>query len=103
MLLDVEEVGAAEVLVALVVAGVDAGDVDLHFDAGPLRYLVDRDGARHGREPTPDLGDHEMAPDELDGGMRGVDGVLAGDGDLAVLVSAKDVQCGLCHVPHLLT
>ena len=69
VVLDVEEVGAAQVGVTLVLAGVDARGVDRHLHRGLLGYLGDVHRSREGAEAAPDLGDHEVAGDELHGGV----------------------------------
>src|SRR5207245_4712623 len=67
VLLDVEEVGAAEVLVAAGLAGVHAGGVDDHLDRGVLGLFADGDLAAEVGEAAAYLGDHEVATHELDG------------------------------------
>jgi hypothetical protein len=52
--------------VAVGVAGAQAGGADLDVDVGVLGHLADGDPAPHVAEPAADLGDHEMAADELD-------------------------------------
>ncbi len=80
-LLGVEEVGALEVGVAVGGAGLDRGDLRGHVDHGLRDVLGDLDGARDLAEVAADLADHEVAGDEADLGVRGVDGPGAG-GDL---------------------
>src|SRR4051794_19743749 len=74
-----EEVVAAQVLVALGVAGVDARGVDGDASTGGGRVrAVDHGGAVEGVEGAADLGDHRVPGDEADPGVRGVQGVGAG-------------------------
>src|SRR5215210_1690226 len=74
-----EEVVAAQVLVALGVAGVDARGVDDDPGAGAARVgAVDHGGALEGVEGAADLGHHRVPGDEADPGVRGVEGVGAG-------------------------
>ena len=51
----------------------------------------------HVAEAAADLGDHEMAAHELDGGVGTVDLVDARDGDLAVVVGAEHADCPFRH------
>jgi len=62
---------------------------DLHLDVRLLRLLVDRDPAAHVAEPAADLGDHEMAADELHGGVGAVDLVHAGHRDDPVVAGPQ--------------
>src|SRR3954447_21370886 len=79
VVLDVEEVVGAQVPVALSVAGVDAVDLQGDGDGGVGRVLaVDRRGPLDLVERAADLGDHGVAGDEADPGVRRVEGVLAG-------------------------
>jgi hypothetical protein len=74
MVLDVQEVGRAEVLVAIRHAGVDARGQDLHGDARAVRVgLVDLDRALDVLEAPPDSREHHVLDRELDRGVRGVD------------------------------
>ena len=66
--------------------------MDLDLDVGVGGFVGDGDGSRDVGETASDLGDHEVAADELDGGVRGVDGVRAGDGDLSVVSSTENVD-----------
>src|SRR5439155_23983143 len=72
--LGVEEVGRAQVRVALGLARVDAGGGDLHLDAriGGVR-LVDDDGPFHVGEAAFDRRDHQVLDGELDVRVHGVD------------------------------
>src|SRR5262245_24538761 len=54
-----------------------------------VRVLGDDDGAREAGEPATDLREDEVAADELDRGVRGVDGPDAGAGGL----DADDTRC----------
>src|SRR4029079_18068817 len=77
----VEEVVGAQVAVSLLVAGVDAGDVDADLRGGRGRVggvEVDRGGGGGGSGA--DLGDHRVAGHEADAAVAGVDGVVAGQG-----------------------
>src|SRR5262249_18512672 len=70
----VEEVGRAQVLVALRLARVDRGRVDGDVDGRVLRVLqveIDRPG--HLAEAAADVRDHEVADGELGGRVRRVD------------------------------
>jgi hypothetical protein len=53
--LDVEEVGAAETLVAPCVPGVECDGLDFGFDVGVFGFVVDGDGARDVRGVLPGL------------------------------------------------
>ena len=78
-LLDVEEVGRAQVLVAARLVGVDAGGLDRELDRGRLRLggvAVDR--AREVVEAAADLGDAKWRTENDDLGVRLVDGVGLG-------------------------
>src|SRR5581483_3797980 len=78
--LGVEEVAGAEVAVALLVAGVDAGRADRDRDRGFIGVLADLDGAGHVRETAPDLRDHQVADGEADLAVTGVERVGPGGG-----------------------
>ena len=75
--LGVKEVGAADVVVALLVTGVDGVDGDLGADR---RGAVLRDGDRAGEvlELAAHLADHEVLDPEADGRVHRVDGPGAG-------------------------
>src|SRR5262249_19835918 len=73
VLVDLEEVRAPEVRVALLIAGVDAGRLDRGVDLDRRRIgLVEDDGAREVVEHAVDLGE-EVADLEAHLGVRGVD------------------------------
>ncbi len=82
MVLDVEEVGAAEVLVAAGVAAVDPGDVDGGLDRRLERVLGDGDGPAREREAAADLRHHEVAGGERHVGVGGVERPGPGGGDV---------------------
>src|SRR5579885_227384 len=74
-LLDVEEIGGLEVLVARVARGVDGADVNRGFNGTLLEVVaVDRDGATELRERARHLAD-EVADLECDRRVHGVDRV----------------------------
>src|SRR5581483_457036 len=83
--LDVEEVAGAQVLVAVGVAGVDAGSLDLEPDAAVGRVLlVEVDVAGVVGELAADGRDHRVLRGEAEPAVRRVDVVAAGQGlDLA--------------------
>ena len=79
VLLDGEEVVAAQVAVALLVAGVDAGGLDGQLRGGLGEVVgVDDGGALELVERAADLGDHRVPGDEPDAGVGRVDDVGAG-------------------------
>ena len=96
--LDVEEVGAAQVAVALLVGAVDAGGLDRDRDRGLLGRLADHELPVEVGEAPADLGDHQVPADELDGGVALVEGIGPGLGDLHTLVVPGE---GDCHVELL--
>src|SRR5262249_37565519 len=67
--LDVEEVGAAEVGVAAVVAGADRREVDSRLDTGLQRIRRDLEHAGEVGEAAAHLGDHQGAGHEPAGGV----------------------------------
>ena len=77
-------------LVAPLISGRDAGDVDVHLDRGLLGYLGDLDLAAELGETTPDLGEAQVPAHELDCAVRGVDRVGARGRDLLALVGADE-------------
>ena len=102
MLLDVEEVGAAEVLVATLVGGLDARYVDVDLDRRLFGYLGDLDVAAELGEAAPDLGQAEMAAHELDGAVGRVDRVRAGRRDVLALMGTGQGLGDRGHVLYLL-
>src|SRR5918993_1564485 len=78
VVLDVEEVRAAEVAVTVGGAAGDGRGRNGDVGDGVGEVLGDDDGAGDVRERAADLGDHEVASDETDLGVRGVDGPGAG-------------------------
>ncbi len=79
MVLDVEEEGAPEVRVALRFAGVQRRDVDRRLDARRLGVgRVVRDLPAELLELSADVGDHQVADGEADGGVAGVEGPTGG-------------------------
>src|SRR5215831_2699654 len=71
---DVEEVGAAQVVVALRLARVDAARVDADVDARPRQVLlVDEHGPRDGPQVAAHVRQHQVADLEAGGGVGGVD------------------------------
>ena len=78
---DVEEVVGADVVVALLVAGVDAGDLDRDVHRGVARVVtVDGGGAVELVERTTHLRHHRVPRDEAETAVRRVDRVGAGEG-----------------------
>src|SRR5690606_14453145 len=76
----VEEVRGAQVAVAVLGVGVDAGGLDGDRDGRVRRGGgVDVGGAREVAELTADGGDHRVAGREAEARVRRVDGVVAGD------------------------
>jgi hypothetical protein len=72
--LDVEEVGRAQVVVALGRAGVDARGVDRDLDPRPREVaVVELDRAGVLQEPAADLRRHHVADRETGGRVGGVD------------------------------
>ena len=95
-LLRVEEVVRAKVLVTLLGAGVDAGDVDSRRDHRPRRVLlVDRKAAGEALEAALHGGDHQVLHGELGGRVARVDGPGA---DGLLLCWGRGGQCGGAHV-----
>ena len=76
--LDVEQLGRTEMLVARGRAGLDTRHVDADLDGGVTRVVADVHGPRHAREPTPDLGDHEVPTNKANLGVTRVDDPDAG-------------------------
>ena len=84
VVVDVEEVGRADVGVALLLAGVDRGEVDGRGHAGLDGVLGGDDLAGELAEVAADLADHHVADREADRRVDRIDGPGAGDvaGDL---------------------
>jgi hypothetical protein len=61
---------------------VDAGHADRHVDHAVDGTVGEADDATDVGEAAADLGHHEVAADEGDLGVTGVDRPVAGDGDL---------------------
>ena len=78
VVLDVEEVGGAQVAVAVRVAGVDRAEVDGRGGAGALERVAGGQGALELAELAADLAD-QVADGEADLGVARVDGPGAGD------------------------
>src|SRR5918993_43851 len=78
VVLDIEEVRAAKVAVTVGGAAGDGRGRNGDVGDGVGEVLGDDDGAGDVRERAADLGDHEVASDEADLGVRGVDGPGAG-------------------------
>ena len=72
---DVEEVVGAQVLVALDLAGEDAGGLDGRLQGRVLGLLGDGEGALHVGEAAPYLRADQVAGDEADVGVGRVDRV----------------------------
>src|SRR5439155_2368416 len=70
---------------------------DLLLDVRLRRLLVDRDPAAHVAEPAADLGDHEMAADELHGGVGAVDLVDTGHRDHSVVAGPQHTYRSIRH------
>jgi hypothetical protein len=100
VLLDVEEVRADQVPVALLLAGGDAAGLDGRRHRGLQRVLADHDRRGGPGELAADLADHEVAGDEPDAAVVLVKDVPAGDRDLGALVVARG-QRGLRHLRSL--
>ena len=71
--LDLEEVGGPDVRVALLVAGVDRGQVDLGGDRGVERVLAGHELAGEGAELAPYLAYHHVPGGEADLAVDRVD------------------------------
>src|SRR5690606_24377979 len=72
--LDIEESGAAQVGVASADAGVDAGGLDGHLDAGSLEVIgIEPDGPGEVVEAAVDGGEHHVLDGEADGAVVGID------------------------------
>ena len=76
--LEVEEVGAAEMPVALVVVGVDRAQIDEHFDGAVMELVDNVDGSAEGVESASDLGEAEVADGEADLAMSWFDRPASG-------------------------
>src|SRR5690606_18741756 len=76
--LDVEEVGAAQVGVACLVAGGDGRRVDLGGHGRALEVLADDDRAGDAGEVAPNLGDADVTDREAGLAVGGVDRVGTG-------------------------
>ena len=77
VLLHVQEVGAAQVLVAGLVVGIHAGGIDFEARLGRRRVgVVHAEGATEGVEPADQFGEAEVAHLELDCGVRCIDIVI---------------------------
>src|SRR5262245_7802645 len=87
--LDVEEVGRAQVPVPLLVAGLHAGRVDVHFDPRAQRVLGDVDVARDTVELAPYLAHHQVAGREVDARVRRIQLPVARLRDLDALDAAS--------------
>ena len=96
-MLDVEEVRVLEVGITVVVARAHAGHADLHLDVRLRGLFVDRDLATHVAEPAADLGDHEMAADELHGRVGAVDLVDTGHRDHPVVAGPQHAHRLIRH------
>ena len=92
VVLDVEEVGGEQVLVASGFAAVHRRHVDRRLDRGVERILGDGDGAAGYGEPAADLGDHQVAGRERHVGVGRVECPRAGGGKGGCL---GDLYC--CH------
>src|SRR5439155_20003528 len=97
VVLHVEEVCALEVGITVVVSRAQADHADLHFDVRLLRLLGDRDPAAHVAEPAADLGDHEMAADELHEGVAAIDLVDTGHRDHPVVARPQHAYRSTRH------
>src|ERR1700691_2714260 len=88
--LDFEEVGTADVIVAVRRAGVHRAEVDGGVDAGQQGVFGGDDGPLELVETAADLAHHHVPDDERHLRVHGVDGPGAGD-------VAGDYHRGLCH------
>src|SRR5205807_6972192 len=93
----VEEVSALEVGITVVVACAHAGHADLHFDMRAFRLLGDGDPTAHVAESATNLGDHEMAADELHGRVGAVDLVDTGHRDHPVVAGPQHAHRLIRH------
>ena len=76
------------------VAGGDARHVEGDLDRRLGGIVGDDDGAGDPRQAHADLRHHEVASDELDAGVAGIDHPLAGDGDLVAVHEAGGRRAG---------
>jgi hypothetical protein len=98
MALDVEEVGAAEVLVAGGVVGVDGGGLDGDLDGGVLGALAHLHRPGQLGEAPAGLGQAQVLHLEAHGGVALIDGPGAGDGQLDAVDGADGGGgCGIGH------
>jgi hypothetical protein len=74
VLVDLEEIGGAQVIVALFGARVDRRGFDGHRDRGLRGVVGDREGTLELSEAAFDLGDHQVLGLELDRRVRRIDG-----------------------------
>jgi hypothetical protein len=84
----VEEVAGAEVLVAVRLTRVERRQGHVDRDPRLLGPVGDLDDAVEGADSTADLGKAQVANDELDGRVGGVDGVRARAGQLGAVDGA---------------
>src|SRR5712691_356168 len=94
--LDLEEVGRPDVPVALLIAGVDRGHVDLGTDRRAGRVRAGDQLAGEARELAAYLADHHVPDGEADLGVHRVDG--PGPGDVAG-DGGRDGGCGHWSLP----
>src|SRR5450756_1329156 len=98
---DLEEVRAAQMIVALLGARVDAGRLDRHARARLRRVLGDVQHAFELAEAALDLGHHQVTGLELDRRVRGVERPRARAGELdAVPGAGRSARCAVSYT-HL--
>ena len=96
VVLDVEEVVGAQVVVAVLVAGVDAAGLDGHRNLGVDRVLGQLQGAAEVGELATDLGHGHVAHGEAEPGVADVEDVGT-DGRILHAVYGPAGYGGLCH------
>src|SRR5690606_22865986 len=92
---DVQEVGALQVRVAVVLTGVDRGGVDGRGDRRCGRILSHGDLTGHAAEATPDLAHHQAPGDEPGPRVCRIDGEHPGGGE-GETVPATGTRGGRC-------
>src|SRR5262249_4742163 len=105
-LLDVEEVGAAQVVVTLLVVGVDGFRLDGHGEGRPGGVVgIDGECAGEVVEPAVDPRQAQVGNLEIDAAVNGVNGVVVGGADRRSRHRRKqdcddhETRKSLVHVP----
>ena len=103
MVRDIEEIGGAEMVVALLRAGLTLDIAIVDIDRGVRGILADVHDPGHCREPAAHLGQHEVATDERHLGVPRVDRPWTGGGNFGPLTmrvvgcaSSVDMTISLC-------